>query len=237
VLPGRTATYSITVWTTRAASKDTTVGIKVKAAAHVGSPQFTGCPSASGATCSLGNLPVGQADDLLASVGVGGQAAPGEHVELIGDASATGAASARSSATVLVGQRGAPSPSPSNQPAGGVGDPAMAPLAPFPFIMTAPPVTLPDTPVGITLTDPSLVFPKVSPSSPPSAQSRSHASHVKLDTNVAYLAPGPWYKGAQLTGVIALAAAIAITIALARMPRPGRRPGNGGKRPGQKGGS
>ncbi|MGO8883736.1 MAG: hypothetical protein ACLQI7_08530, partial [Streptosporangiaceae bacterium] len=161
VRPGHTATFSIIVWTTQATSKDTAATIKVRPAAHVGSPEFTVCPSASGARCSLGNLPVGRAVDLLARVTVSSQAAPGEHVELIADASSAGAASVSSAATVLVAGRAAPSPSSGTGASGGATDPAAAPL---PFSVFVSPFTLPAlAEAGVTLTDPASLFPTVSP--------------------------------------------------------------------------
>jgi cell wall-associated NlpC family hydrolase len=118
VLPGQTAAFSIIVWTTQATSDDTTVTIMVRPAMDISSPSFATCPYSqyqdpSAPTCSLGNLPVGQAESLVATVAVGSQAAPGEHVELIGDASATGAASVGSWASVLVA---APTPTPTSSP-------------------------------------------------------------------------------------------------------------------------
>ena len=111
--PGQTAAFSIIVWTTQAPSEDTTVTVMVQPATDIGSPTFTTCPSVSGATCNLGNLPVGQTESLAASVTVGGQAVPGEQVELTGDASATGAASVSSSASVLIA---GPTPTPTGTP-------------------------------------------------------------------------------------------------------------------------
>ena len=71
----------IWVWSTLAASTGVVVKAQVAAAPDVSAPKFTVCPSASGATCKLGNLPVGQADELEATVPVSAQAGLGEELE------------------------------------------------------------------------------------------------------------------------------------------------------------
>ena len=60
----------IWVWSTKAASTGVSIKAQVAAAPDIGAPKFTVCPSASGATCNVGSLPVGQADELEATVPV-----------------------------------------------------------------------------------------------------------------------------------------------------------------------
>ncbi len=68
VHPGSTATYVIWVWSTRASTRNVTVGAAIGQASGIGTPRFSVCPSSSGATCALGSLPRGQADELQAQV-------------------------------------------------------------------------------------------------------------------------------------------------------------------------
>jgi hypothetical protein len=174
-------------------------------------------------------MPVGHADNLQASAQVGSQAAVGEHVELTGDANATGAASISSSATMLVAGRAVHSSSPSTPTIDGAVGPVIAPLPPFPP-MTGLPVTLSGISVGIRLTNPTLLFPTVSPSSGPSAPLPS-ASHIQLGTTAVGLLPsGPSPMGAQEFGVAILAAAIAIGMVIPWLPRRTRPRGTGPKR-------
>src|ERR1019366_3621180 len=144
VKAGHTATYTIFVWSTRAVSKDAVATVKVQPVAHVGAPKYTVCPSASGTTCRLGNLSVGLADELQATVKVGAKAAQGEHVELMARADATGSSPLQSSAAVQVAGGAAPSASPSSRAIGGGNGPATPRLPPPstpPPALTLPPAS------------------------------------------------------------------------------------------------
>src|SRR5580704_5813183 len=102
VQAGTTASFVIWVWSTKAASTGVVVKGQVAAAPDLGALKFTVCPSASGATCRVGNLAVGQADELEATVPVKAQASLGEELQVTGQASAPGASSFSGSTTDVV---------------------------------------------------------------------------------------------------------------------------------------
>jgi len=181
---------------------------------YIHSPSFTVCPVTSGTACKLGNVPVGQADELQVSVPVGAKAALGEQVQLTAKASASGATSFEGSATDVVIAPPVAHPTPS-----GADD-------------TLPPVSLEPMPgggiagTGVSATDPSDLFPTVGPASPgtgstglPSVKPRKQirvadaSATVPLDTRLI---------GGQLTGLAVLAGAVAIAIARLslRTPKP-----------------
>ena len=235
VRPGHTATYAIFVWSTRATSKNVTVTIRLLPAADVGSPRFTVCLSGGGATCSLGDMLAGQADELKASVKVSAKAAPGEQVELTGHATATSSASGRSSAIVTVAGRAASSTNPGTRAAGETTGPAAVTLpAPAP---TPPPVPLSAVPqAGTTPTNPSRLFPTITPATPGASPSfpavagrpRHASGHVKAATSAATLPLDPRLIGGQLAGLAILAGAIVMTIA--RLSLRTQRSQDGGKK-------
>jgi len=174
----------------------------VASAQYVSSPAFSVCPAASGATCKLGDVPVGQADELEAKVPVGDKAAVGEQVKLTAKATATGATSFEASATdqVAAGSTASPTPSVPGE--------------------TLPPVSLEPEPgygiagSGVSAGNPSDLFPTVGPSSTGSAgptvkprrdiRVADASATVPLDTRLI---------GGQLAGLAVLAGAVAIAIA------------------------
>jgi hypothetical protein len=172
------------------------VVISVGRAKYVKSPKYTICPAAHGDSCSLGSLPVGQADELQADVKVGHRAALGEQVELIADVAGRKDRSFHASATTLV----------------------LAPVTPSTSISpsTIPPVTLPAIP-GTSPTNPSGLFPTVSPSAstPDPVAHGSTARHARLATAANATPLDSRFIGGQLAGLAVLAGAI--TIAIARL--------------------
>jgi hypothetical protein len=222
-----------------------TAAVTLAPVAHVGSPKFTVCPSATGASCSLGTVPVGQTDELQASVKVGSRAARGEDVTLTGRATNASAASDRSSATVTVTGKNdkTPAPAPSTRAIGGGTGPATTTVPPA--STTLPPVTLPAVPQpGTSATDPSGLFPTVSPTSPglstsPSPRSslsfptvtgpsRHGGTRVRAATTAATLPLDPRLIGGQLAGLAVLAGAIAM--AITRLSLRTQRPQDGTKK-------
>jgi hypothetical protein len=185
------------------------VTVSVVPAAHVAAPVFSVCPQRSGATCSVGNLPVGQSDELQATVRVRRAAAVGEHVELSAKAVAKGADSSHSSATVVVTASPSPSPSPTSPV---TTTPPAAALPPLPAVGALPPAP------GSTAANPSGLFPTVSPQPSTnggagSATSAGRGAHrIKAVTEAATVPLDPRLIGGQLAGLAILAGAIVMAI-------------------------
>lgn len=195
-----------------AATKGVSVTAATASAPYVGKPKFTVCPVVTGTTCKIGNLPVGQADELQATVPVQAKASSGEHVRLTAKASAAGATSFAGSVTDVVQVSPTASPTP---------------------VVTLPvPSTLPTiSGTGISPTDPSGLFPTVGATPTtgtgslglPPARSRPvlHAA-----TAAATVPLGGRLIGGQLAGLAVLAGAVTIAIARLslRTPKPNNDP-------------
>jgi hypothetical protein len=160
----------------------------------------------------MGNISVGQTDELQVRVRVGQQAVKGEQVKLSARVSASKALSFTDSATDLVVVNTAPSPT-ATTPAGGV---------------TLPPVTLPPlSGAGVSPSDPSGLFPTVGPAPSPSTtplglppvkphktiRAADAAATVPLDSRLI---------GGQLAGLAVLVGAVVLAIARLslRAPKP-----------------
>jgi hypothetical protein len=210
VKAGHKASFVIWIWSTKAASRGVTVKAHIAPALFIDTPKFSICPVASGATCKVGNLPVGQADELQATVQVRPKAALGEQVQISAKASAKGARSFSDSATDVV-----------------VVNPTTTPTNPFVTLPASG--TLPTiSGTGISPTDPSGLFPTVGASPTPSGtgsltlppakpravvHAATAASTVPLDARLI---------GGQLAGLAVLAGAVTIAIARLslRAPKP-----------------
>lgn len=218
VHPGGTATYVIWVWSTRADAKAVTIDAAIRHVKRVGAPRFTVCPSRSGATCALGDLPRGRADELKVRVKVHKAAHPGRHVTLTAKARAKGATSVSAAGSVKIVSTRAPATPAATPP------PSTPPVPPLPPI---PP--LPAASAGGT--SPAGLFPTVSPqpsTSPPSASTavgRRHSRAIKATSAADTLPLNPRLIGGQLAGLVVLAAAI--TIAIARLSLRPQRPEDG----------
>jgi hypothetical protein len=219
VLAGDPASYVVWVWSLAADSSDVSVAASVTAESYLGSPSFTICPSASGATCTLGSLPVGDVYELLASVPTTSDAPLDTDIQLTASATATGASSDSASASdVIVSPAAASSGSSSSS---GTEDA----LDDVPPLISLPPI--PGT--GVTAVNPSELFPTVTPSTGsgslglPSATAHSTvraaeaAYAVPVDTRL---------LGAQIVGFLALACAVTIAILRLsiRKPQPATPP-------------
>lgn len=209
---GHTASFVVWVWSTKAESTGVSVRAQVGAALYIGGGSFTVCPVAHGTTCKIGNLPVGQADELQAAVKVQSKAGLGEQVQISATATATGAKSFTGSATDVV----VVNPTGTNINPTGLSAPSSLP-------------TISGT--GISPTNPSGLFPTVGASSPspgsgtgslglPRVTPRKGLLHVAdasatvpLDSRLI---------GAQLAGLAVLAGAVAIAVARLslRAPKP-----------------
>jgi len=160
--------------------------------------------------CHVGSLPEGQSDELKVTVRVRKAAVLGEQFTLAAAARGTGARAFSASAAAVV-VSAAPSPT-------------------LPPPTTLPPVTLPPVPNlgGVSATDPSGLFPTVSPS--PSLGAGSAAGtraghgrvHLHAATVSATLPLSTRLIGGQLAGLAVLAGAIAMAITRLslRTPRP-----------------
>jgi len=201
VTAGDTASFVVWVWSTGATSSNVSVVASLSSTSFLGAPSFAICPSASGATCKIASLPVGQVYELLASVPVSTSAPEATPVALTAQASASGALSFSASATEVVAAASTAASLPSSS-------------SEVPPLLSLPPI--PGT--SVSPVNPSQLFPTVNPSSGsgtlslPGARSRSgvHAtvvsSAVPIDTRLI---------GAQLIGLAVLAGAV--TIAIMRM--------------------
>jgi hypothetical protein len=174
----------------------------VASALYIDAPKFKVCPVARGTTCKVGNLPLGQADELQATVQVRAKAALGEQVQISAKASAAGARSFSGSATDVV-----------------VANPTSNPTSP---LVTLPvPGTLPTiSGTGISPTDPSGLFPTVGSTPTPGTGSLGlpHAKPravLHAATTAATVPLDARLIGGQLAGLAVLAGAV--TIAIARL--------------------
>jgi hypothetical protein len=204
------ASFVVWVWTTKAGATDVSVQTSVRYATGIRTPSYVVCPHTSGTTCKVGDLPLGQKDELEVAVRVGPHATLGGHVKLRSKATARKADSFTGSASDLI--VAAPTSTPSSS------------------------VTLPSTSTlpgisgtGVSPTDPSGLFPTVSASPSPGSSSlglpgvKPHrttratedAATVPLDTKLI---------GGQLAGLAVLAGAVVIAIARlslrTRQPQP-----------------
>jgi hypothetical protein len=213
---GRTATYVVWVWSTHGSTKQVTVSAAIRQVKGAAAPRFSVCPHATGATCALGNLPQGQADELQARVAVRKDAKLGDHVTLTAKATAKDAGSFGASGSVeIIARKAAPSTTPTIPP------PVTSALPPLP--------TLPAIPdPGTTKTDPSGLFPTVSPQ--PTVSAGPAAGHkgsrgIRATAVSDTLPLNMRLIGGQLIGLVVLAAAI--TIAITRLSLRPQRPQEG----------
>ena len=214
---GHTATYIVWVWSTHGSAKQIAVSASIRQVKGAAAPQFSVCPDASGATCALGNLPQGQADELQVRVAVRKDAKPGDHLTLIAKAKAKDAASFSATGSVKIVAARKP-----------------APLTTSPAPSTSPPPPLPTIPAPAvpnplsTRTNPSGLFPTVSPQ-PATSPSRGSLADGRKDsrgiraTSASDTLPlNMRLIGGQLAGLVVLAAAI--TIAITRLSIRPQRP-------------
>jgi hypothetical protein len=224
VKAGRTATFAVWVWTSKAASRGVTVTLSVASAEYLGTPAFSVCPLADGKTCKLGNLPTGQADELEAGVPVKAKAAVGEQVDLTAKATGKGAKSFNASATDVV-----------------VASPPASTSTPQPSAPpTLPPSTVPPiSGTGSSPGSPSNLFPTVTPtpSSGPSSLGLPSVKPKRTDVRVTDAADtvplDPRLIGGQLAGLAVLAGGIAIALARLSLRTPKPQEDKGGQHPQQ----
>jgi hypothetical protein len=228
VTAGHKASFVVWVWSTKAAAAGISVHVALGSALHLGAPRFTVCPHLAGATCTIGNLPVGQADELQVAVQVQPSAVRGEHVRITAKASAAGAKSFAASATDVVevnrtASRATRSTSPTR--------PSSAPVQ---LPVPGPVPTLSGT--AVSPTDPSALFPTVGASPTtgtgslglPPARPRAvlHAATaadtVPLDARL---------LGGQLAGLAVLAGAVTIAITRLSLRKPKATDGAEAKQP------
>jgi len=203
VAPGSFANFVIWVWSTQAPSTNVVVTTKVLNATGLGSPAFIVCPASSGTTCTLGNLPVNQADELEAMVEVPAQATVGMQWQLSASASAPGAISFSGTATdVVTATAPAPTPTPIANPSSPAPTGTLAPIAGTSVSPTNPSSLFPTVGASPTTGTGSLNLPS------PSARSALHA-----DTTAATVPLDARLLGGQIAGLAVLAGAIAIAIA------------------------
>jgi hypothetical protein len=203
VTPGSTASFVIWVWSAQAASTGAVVSVTLPSTTkNIGTPLFSVCPSANGTACTIGDLPVGQADELEAQVSVQAQATVGEKLLFTATAKAAGGALPDSStATDVVVTTVTSSPTTSTT----------TPLTPLAVPSATP--TIAGT--GISPTNPASLFPTVGASPTtgtgtgslnlPPAKSRAALDAASVPTDARLL-------GGQIAGLAVLACAVAIAI-------------------------
>jgi hypothetical protein len=204
VRPGHTAGYAIWIWSTVAEAQGVSVTATLGNVAHVDAPRFTVCPKSNGDVCSVGTLPTGQSEELVAGAFVRRAAVAGEQITLTATVHARKADSFHSAATISVVAASTTSPSP---------EPSLP-------TSTVPPGSVPTLPSGSYTNpngDPSGLFPTVSPSSPgPLSPSRRPAKALNRSNarDVSQTLPlNSRLIGGQIAGLAVLAAAIAVAIA------------------------
>jgi hypothetical protein len=204
VHPGKTASYKIFVWSTGAESDGVRVTVSIGKVADVDAPKFTVCSQASGTDCTVGDLPTGQSDELVAGAYVRDAAAAGEKVTLTATAKASKATSFDSKATIDVVASSTATSTSTTSPTSGVGD-------------SLPGTYLPDVSDGALTSpansDPSGLFPTVSPTSTPGASPATSKARNDAATVASTLPLDSRLIGGQLAGLAVLASAIAIAIA------------------------
>src|SRR5215469_10769376 len=217
VQPGHTAGFEIFVWSTVTEAQRVTVTVTLGHAAHVDAPRFTVCPAPNRAVCTVGTLPTGQSEELIAGVFVRRAASARERITLTATARGTKARSSHATATITVIAASTPSPSP--QPT--------VPANPI------PPGELPPVPFGELTSpngNPAGLFPTVGPggsSSPSAANGRARALNRSNARDVSATLPlDTRLLGGQLAGLAVLATAVAIAIARLSLRAP--RPRDGG---------
>jgi hypothetical protein len=214
VLAGDSASYVVWVWSLTADGSNVAVTASVSAASYLGTPGFTICPSASGATCTIASLPVGDVYELLATVPVTADAPLDTVIDLTATATATGASSDSDDAIdTVVSPTTAASSDSSTSGSDGTLD-VVPPLEALPSI--------PGT--GVTATDPYDLFPTVSPS-PSSSGSLglppAKVHHTVAAAETAYAVPiDPRLLGAQIVGLVALVGGITIAIVRLSLRKP-----------------
>jgi hypothetical protein len=223
VRPGKTASYAIWVWTTAAAATNVSVSAVVGHLAHVSAAKFTVCPAAKGTACKVGNLPVGQADELQASVRVARSAAVGKKITLTATATGKSAASFHAAASLLIAAAPRVTRTPSRTPSRTTSVPPI-PSLPMPALPALPGG---ESFPGTQATDPANLFPTVSPgtgTTTPAAtgSSSGRAHHVNAVPASATVPLDPRLIGGQLAGLAVLAGAIVIALARLslRAPKP-----------------
>jgi hypothetical protein len=212
-LAGDNASYVVWVWSLDADSSNVSVTASVITAAYLGSPDFSICPAPIGAMCSIASLPVGQVYELLASVPITAAAPANTDVALTVSATGTGELSDSSSATDVV-------VSPSTAAAGSSSSSSSGLSNEVPPLISLP--AIPGT--GVTATNPSDLFPTVTPSPGdgsiglPPAQSRHAASNTVATS---YAVPiDPRLLGAQIIGLVALVGALTIAVLRLSLRKP-----------------
>ena len=221
---GHTASFVIWIWSTQAQSTGVSVTAQVASALYIGSPRFSVCPVPHGRTCKVGNLPVGQADELQVAVKVQSLAALGEQVQISATAKAKGAKSFTGSATDVV----------VTNPAGTTSAPTL------PVTTLPPPSSLPAiSGTGISPSNPANLFPTVGSSSPSPSGSSLGLPRVKPKA-VLHVADASATVpldarliGGQLAGLAVLAGAVAIAIARLSLRAPKPDDDAAGKKPKQ----
>jgi hypothetical protein len=203
VHPGGTASYKIFVWSTGAESDAASVTVSIRKVAGVAAPGFTVCSQPSRDVCTVGDLLTSQSDELVADAKVRNSASAGEKITLTATAKASKANSFHAKATIDVVAPTAPSGSASAS--ANAGDPLAGTSG------STPPDTSLTSPIASS--NPSGLFPTVSPSASTKGKSRKNQTAGDASIVSSTLPLNSRLVGGQMAGLAILAAAIAIAIA------------------------
>jgi hypothetical protein len=201
VQPGGTASYKIFVWSTGAESDAATVTVSIKKVAHVEAPGFTVCSQPSGDVCTVGDLLTSQSDELVAAANVRKSASAGEKITLTATVRASKANSFHAKATIDVVAPTSKSGSTSTSANADDSLPGTSVSTPPDSSLTSP---------GDS--NPSGLFPTVSPTSGAGAKARKNPTANDASIVSSTLPLNSRLIGGQLAGLAVLAAAIAIAI-------------------------
>ena len=194
----------IWVWSLKAASRHVSVALGVAAAPAIGRPKFTACPAATGTRCTISNLPVGQADELVAKVPVQSAAVVGEFVELSAVVSAAGSLSYASTAVDVVVLT-------STITSGS------AVTLPVPTIL--PPIAG----TGVNAINPATLFPTVGSTGTGSIDPAADGTSVlRATTDASAIPMSRQLMGAEVAGLVAILGAVIVAVVRValRTPRP-----------------
>jgi hypothetical protein len=192
------------VWSTNVEATGVTVTATVSSVTDVATPTFGICDSPSGNVCTISDLPVNAPQELLAGSAVGADAVAGAQITLTATVTAPGSTSYETDATVTVGS--AANSSSSSSDSSGLSPLGVIPALPS-FELPGSSVTGPANGEYTTPTNPSALFPSVSPTK----HHKKSASH-KAVTDSAILPLNSHLIDGQVAGLVVLVGAIAIAV-------------------------
>jgi hypothetical protein len=228
VLPGATASYAITVGSTNVDATGVTITISVNNTTAAATPTFGTCFDASGNVCTITTLAAGAPQEIVAGAAIKSTATAGTVITLTATVAAPGATSSvTASANVTVAAKpstgttgtgtgtGTTTGTGTGSSTTGTSANESSPLGTIPDLPSfdLPGLSIPGLPNGAftTPSNPSGLFPTVSPNSGSQGGNRSKAKH-KATLDSATLPLGARLIDGQLAGLAVLLVAVAIAV-------------------------